>query len=117
MGSRRSTRCGRTVSRILRPAGSPLVFLWLIAVLPAASHGGGAPDDGLLEFLGSVDTEDKDWHDYLARTDIDKIARRAGNDSSHPSGGSVPARVKPVDPPADQSADPSAAKPVGAAPP
>ena len=38
------------------------------------------PDDGLLEFLGSVDSEDKDWHDYLARTDIDKVARvRAGN--------------------------------------
>ena len=32
---------------------------------------------GLLEFLGSVDSEDKDWHDYLARTDIDQVARRA----------------------------------------
>ena len=34
-------------------------------------------DDGLLEFLGSVDSEDKDWHDYLAGTDIDQVARRA----------------------------------------
>ncbi len=34
-------------------------------------------DDGLLEFLGSVDSEDKNWQDYLARTDIDQVARRA----------------------------------------
>ncbi|HEY4974861.1 MAG TPA: hypothetical protein VII41_14710, partial [Steroidobacteraceae bacterium] len=44
--------------------------------MPAAD----APvDDGLLEFLGSVDSDDKDWHDYLAGTDIDQVARRAGN--------------------------------------
>ena len=48
-----------------------------------------APDDGLLEFLGSVDTEDKDWHDYLSRTDIDRIARRAGK-ASEPAGAAVP---------------------------
>ncbi len=56
-----------------------------------------APDEGLLEFLGSVDTEDKDWHDYLARTDIDKIARRAGNGAGPPGGAAAPARPKPGD--------------------
>ncbi len=67
-----------------------------------------SPDDGFLEFLGSVDSEDKDWHDYLARTDIDKVARRAvpGNSATAPV--TVPAAVPPpgtrpapVDPPAD----------------
>jgi hypothetical protein len=83
--------------------------------VPSVSQAGDLPDDGLLEFLGSVDTEDRGWHDYLARTDIDRIARRAGNQTSNPGGGSVPARVNPVDPPAP--ADPPAAKPVGGAPP
>jgi len=59
------------------------------------------PDDGLLEFLGSVDSEDKDWHDYLARTDIDKVA----------SGAKTAPRPKPVDPnppdpPANKSGTP-----------
>jgi hypothetical protein len=36
-------------------------------------------DDGLLEFLGSVDSDDKGWQEYLAGTDIDQVARRAGN--------------------------------------
>ncbi|MFI4867031.1 MAG: hypothetical protein ACHQDB_07990 [Steroidobacterales bacterium] len=36
-------------------------------------------DDDLLEFLGSVDSEDKAWQEYLAGTDIDQVARRAGN--------------------------------------
>jgi hypothetical protein len=44
------------------------------------AHAADAPlDDGLLEFLGSVDSEDKDWHDYLAGTDIEQVARRAGH--------------------------------------
>jgi hypothetical protein len=60
------------------------------------------PDDGLLEFLGSVDSEDKDWNEYLARTDIDKVARRAADRSSNP---------KPDPPPSDPPAS-GADKPV-----
>jgi hypothetical protein len=63
-----------------------------------------SPDDEFLEFLGSVDSEDKDWHDYLARTDIDKVARRAapGNNPTPPATSSPPpAPTAPVDPPAD----------------
>jgi hypothetical protein len=42
--------------------------------------GKAAPDEGsdeFLEFLGSVDTDaaDEDWLDYLAQTDILKIAK------------------------------------------
>ena len=32
-------------------------------------------DDGLLEFLGTVDSEDKAWQEYLAGTDIDSCER------------------------------------------
>jgi len=48
--------------------------LGLAAIVHAADT---TVDDGLLEFLGSVDSDDKNWHDYLARTDIDQVARRA----------------------------------------
>jgi hypothetical protein len=63
-----------------------------------------SPDDGFLEFLGSVDSEDKDWHDYLARTDIDKVARRAppGNNPPAPATKPPPAtRPAAVDPSPD----------------
>ena len=31
-------------------------------------------DEGLLEFLGSVDSDDKNWHDYLAGSGLDQVA-------------------------------------------
>ena len=39
------------------------------------------PDDDLLEFLGGIDevndeSQDEDFSDFLAKTDIDKLARR-----------------------------------------
>jgi hypothetical protein len=64
------------------------------------------PDDGLLEFLGSVDSEDRDWHDYLARTDIDKVARRASDGASSPPAANVPVRRNPADPPAPAAKNP-----------
>lgn len=67
------------------------------------------PDDGLLEFLGSVDSEDRAWHDYLARTDIDKVARHANDGAANPPVGGAPP-PKPADPPADPPPSPS--KPV-----
>ena len=83
---------------------------WLLGVL----LGGGAvlstartadmPDDELLEFLGSVDSEDKDWHDYLARTDIDKVARRTSSVASSPPAVSVPVHHTTTDPPASAPA-------------
>jgi hypothetical protein len=84
-----------------------LLGMWLLGgvVLTRESWAAEPPDDGLLEFLGSVDSEDKDWHDYLARTDIDKVAARA----------KTPPRPQPVapnppDPPTNKS-DPPVAPP------
>ena len=37
-----------------------------LALLRTAPAADGPVDEGLLEFLGSVDSEDTDWHDYLA---------------------------------------------------
>jgi hypothetical protein len=35
-----------------------------------------ALDEDLLEFLGTIDSEDEDWIDYLTQTDIEKVAAR-----------------------------------------
>ena len=51
-------------------------------------------DGDLLEFLGSVDSADKNWHDYLSRTDIEKVAQRA----AHPPP-VAPSPASPKDPP------------------
>jgi len=65
-------------------------------------------DDGLLEFLGSVDSEDKGWQEYLAGTDIDQVARRAG--TVQPSKPAAPppttGAAVPSDPPAPGASSP-----------
>jgi hypothetical protein len=72
-----------------------------------------APDDGLLEFLGSIDTADKDWRDYLARTDIDKVARRAARTGvPPPDGAPPPSRPAPADPPPAGPVDGQSSPPV-----
>ncbi len=47
-----------------------------------------APDDELLEFLGSVDsdTDDEAWLDYLSQTDIVKVARARKAAPADPEG-------------------------------
>ena len=63
-------------------------------------HAAEMPDGGLLEFLGSVDTQDQAWHDYLARVDIDKVARRSANGPNNPIGTKgQPAADPPAAPP------------------
>jgi len=42
------------------------------------------PDDDLLEFLGGIDevndeSQDEDFSDFLAKTDIDKLAAKKAN--------------------------------------
>jgi hypothetical protein len=66
-------------------------------------------DDGLLEFLGSVDSEDKGWQEYLAGTDIDQVARRAG--TVPPSKPAAPPPTTGVAAPSDPPA-PGASSPV-----
>jgi hypothetical protein len=59
------------------------MFLMGGTLLTREPRAADMPDDGLLEFLGSGDSEDKNWNEYLARTDIDKVARRAGDGSGN----------------------------------
>ena len=65
-------------------------------------------DDGLLEFLGSVDSEDKAWQEYLAGTDIDQVARRAGNvpPPRPPAPAPTTGAAAPSDPPASGASSP-----------
>lgn len=60
---------------------------WLAVALGALAIGSSArasesaaPDEELLEFLGSIDAEDAAWIDYLMRTDLAKIAKREAVD-------------------------------------
>lgn len=71
------------------------MLLGTAAVVASARAAEPKVDGDLLEFLGSVDSEDKDWHEYLARTDIEKVAQRA-------------ARAPPVPPAASTPKDPAA---------
>ncbi len=110
MGSQRSQRFafGWDVS----PHAARLTVLLCGLAIMTAARAIDAPDDGLLEFLGSVDTEDKAWHDYLARTDIDQVARRTGNPGGgNPSGHPVqpPAAIRPADPPPSPPSQPPSA--------
>ena len=108
MGGQRSERRKRAISRYLRRGVSLLGALLIAITVTTAPRATESPDDGFLEFLGSVDSEDKDWHDYLARTDIDKVARRAvpGNNLTAPAPAPAtnpPTVTRPaaVDPPSD----------------
>jgi hypothetical protein len=79
-----------------RACALALGFSWLATT--AAASAADKPDPALLEFLGSVDTEDKAWHDYLAHTDIDQLAKRAAVARSGPA----PVPPGAVSPPASQ---------------
>jgi hypothetical protein len=60
-------------------------LVWLLAGLVPVLHAEDAKssppapnaDEEFLEFLGSIDTDegDEEWMDYLARTDIAKVAK------------------------------------------
>src|ERR1700722_6739081 len=97
MGRGRSAGRGGTVARYV--TGRAYLFAALLSGCRIVSvlHAADMPDAGLLEFLGSVDSEDKAWHEYLARTDIDQVAKRA------------PPSAAPRDPPAPS--DPPAPTP------
>jgi len=51
-------------------------------------------DAELIEFLGTVDSEDEDWIDFLTQTDIAKVAKRATPSSPAAKPASPPAEVK-----------------------
>jgi hypothetical protein len=58
-----------------RPRAGLLVSSLLIA--PATWAAAPAVDAELLEFLGSVDSEEGNWSDFLEHTDLDRIAKPA----------------------------------------
>jgi len=66
---------------------------FVLAGAPVSQPGSAAPpistavDSELLEFLGSIDSSEPGWHDYLEATDPEKA---------------VPAPEKKAPPPADQ---------------
>jgi hypothetical protein len=72
--------------------------LFVAALLLGAAHAqaedqpapNGTQEEDLLEFLGSVDDGDSGWSNYLANTDIAKVAKPA------------PPKAKPAPPPPQQ---------------
>ena len=55
-------------------------------------------DPDFLEFLGSVDSNDSGWHDYLATTDVDAVVRGGatkGADPDSPPPANETGKVKP----------------------
>jgi hypothetical protein len=95
------------------------VCLVLVSLLASADAAEPPVDPSLLEFLGSVDTDDRNWHEYLAHTDIDQVARRA--DAVHqgttppphpaPADTSSAAPPPPVTPPVAPAHSPSVTPP------
>jgi len=47
-----------------------------LAIAPLRA-GDAAADADFLEYLGSVDSNEAGWHDYLASTDVGKLAKPA----------------------------------------
>jgi hypothetical protein len=53
-------------------------------------------DAGLLEFLGSVDSDDADWHQYLGKAGGTPAPRRVHSDPADPPASQQPADGGPV---------------------
>lgn len=47
-------------------------------------------DPALLEFLGSVDSSEAGWHDYLAVTNVDELVKSQGAPAKSANPGSPP---------------------------
>jgi hypothetical protein len=79
-----------------------------LGLLRAVAAADPPVDDGLLEFLGSVDSDDKDWRDYLAGGDTDPVARRVGTAPPAKPAVPPPAAGTPAvaDPPASSAPPP-----------
>ncbi|MDE2220297.1 MAG: hypothetical protein KGL25_03395 [Gammaproteobacteria bacterium] len=56
-----------------------------------------AADADLLEYLGSVDSSEAGWHDYLASTDVDKLVKPgAARPAAPPVPPAPPANAPPA---------------------
>jgi hypothetical protein len=59
----------------------------IVAPLRAADE---PVDPEFLEFLGSVDSSEAGWHDYLAETDVDQVAQSQNGTAKAADQGSPP---------------------------
>lgn len=107
MGGWRSRQriVGRLGRDVIVRAGALVVCMSCLAWAHGAGCAEPPVDPGLLEFLGSVDSEDGKWHEYLASTDVDQVAKRAARPPA-----AVPAPATP------SGSSGGAARPVGAPP-
>ena len=73
-----------------------MTWRWLVlmgggVLLGAPLHAADDPvDPEFLEFLGTVDSSEAGWHDYLAETDVDQLAK-AQSGPKTPANPRVPA--------------------------
>lgn len=104
----------RALVLALSLAGVLPVCRWLWQPAQAANP---PVDAGLLEFLGSVDSDDEDWHQYLAATgrarnpvDPPRSDGSAGNPGASGNksagGSSAPSASPPAQPPPPSSSQP-----------
>lgn len=63
----------RECAMLALPWGLVLAGPPLPPAAPAPAPASSAADTELLEFLGSVDSAEPGWHDYLEHTDIEKV--------------------------------------------
>ncbi len=70
------------------PISKPPVSVEPAAKTANAPSPATGADEEFLEFLGSVDTDtgDQDWIDYLAQTDVSKVAQAKKNAPEAPEG-------------------------------
>lgn len=112
----RPERCGQWPRHVIR--ARPRVRWLLLSALSgpmAASMAWAAkppPGADLLEFLGSVDSDDGSWSQYLGSTDLDQVVKpgtpKSPGKAATPVG--VPAAKAPAPRPAPPSLRPPGAK-------
>ena len=67
---------------------------------PPLSAAENAVDAEFLEYLGTVDSNEAGWHEYLATTDVDKVGKRATTPASNPPTTAPPSKpAAPADTP------------------
>ena len=78
-----------------------LLFSCGVALAVAPLRAADAPADAdFLEYLGSIDSNEAGWHEYLADTDVGKMAKPPNSSAV----GSTPATASPPQQPAPANA-------------
>jgi hypothetical protein len=75
-------------AEIMRTRRSLLAAATALLVLPplARSDEPAAPvDDDFLEFLGSADSDDPEWNDYMQSTDADEVLNKSQSEPNTPA--------------------------------